>query len=70
MLLPYFAERAAQSLISHKAMVAEAESLGLRVNDDEVRDELQHGRYSATFFPGRQVHRAGAVREPVCTTRT
>ena len=26
--------------------------MGLRVTDDEVRDELQHGRYSATFFPG------------------
>src|ERR1700690_3733276 len=52
MLLPYFAERAAQTLISRKALVAEAERLGLRVSDDEVRDELQHGQYSATFFPG------------------
>lgn len=52
MLLPYFAERAAQNLISRKALVAEAERLGLRANDDEVRDELQHGRNSATFFPG------------------
>ncbi len=52
MLLPYFAERAAQNLISRKALVAEAERLGLRVTDEEVRDELQHGRYSATFFPG------------------
>src|SRR6478609_4129034 len=52
MLLPYFAERAAQTLISRKALVAEAARLGLRVSDEEARDELQHGRYSATFFPG------------------
>ena len=44
MLLPYFAERAAQTLISRKALVAEAERLGLRVTDEEARDELQHGQ--------------------------
>jgi peptidyl-prolyl cis-trans isomerase D len=52
MLLPYFAERAAQTLISRKALVAEAERLGLRVTDEEARDELQNGVYAATFFPG------------------
>ena len=52
MLLPFFAERAAQNLISRQAIIAEAQRMGLRVSDDEVRDELQHGRYSATFFPG------------------
>jgi peptidyl-prolyl cis-trans isomerase D len=52
MLLPYFTQRAAQNLISRKALVAEAERLGLRATDDDVRDELRHGRYSATFFPG------------------
>jgi peptidyl-prolyl cis-trans isomerase D len=52
MLLPYFAERAAQNLISRKALIAEAQRLGLRVSDNELRDELQHGQYSPTFFPG------------------
>jgi peptidyl-prolyl cis-trans isomerase D len=52
MLLPYFAERAAQTLISRKALVAEADRLGLRVTDEEARDELLHGQYGATFFPG------------------
>ncbi len=52
MLLPYFSERAAQTLISRKALVAEAQRLGLRVTDDEARDELQQGMYAATFFPG------------------
>ena len=51
-LLPYFAGRAAQNLISRKVVVTEAERLGMRATDEEVRDELQHGRYSATFFPG------------------
>jgi len=51
-LIPYFAERAAQNLISRKILATEAERLGLRASDEEVRDELQHGRYAATFFPG------------------
>jgi peptidyl-prolyl cis-trans isomerase D len=52
MLLPYFAERAAQTLISRKALVAEAQRMGLRVTNEEAGDELQHGQYAATFFPG------------------
>ena len=52
MLLPFFASRAAEQLISRKALVAEAQRLGFRVNDEEVRDDLQNGRYSQTFFPG------------------
>src|SRR5262249_3114731 len=52
MLLPFFASQAAQQLIQRQALVVEAERVGLRATDDDVRDELQHGRYSATFFPG------------------
>ena len=52
MLLPYFSERAAQNLISKQVLIAEAERMGLRATPEEVRDELQHGRYAATFFPG------------------
>jgi len=44
--------RAAQQLINSRALVAEADRMGLHATPDEVRDELQHGRYSATFFPG------------------
>jgi peptidyl-prolyl cis-trans isomerase D len=51
MLLPYFASQAAEQLINEKALVAEAHRMGLRVNDDELRDELQHGQYAGTFFP-------------------
>jgi peptidyl-prolyl cis-trans isomerase D len=51
MLLPFFASQAAQQLIQRQALIAEAEHLGLRATEEDVRDELQHGRYSATFFP-------------------
>ncbi len=52
MLLPFFAQRAADQLITRQALLAEAGRMGLRVSPQEVKDELQHGRYSATFFPG------------------
>jgi peptidyl-prolyl cis-trans isomerase D len=52
MLLPFFAQRAAEQLITRQALISEAGHMGLRVTPAEVKDELQHGRYSATFFPG------------------
>ena len=52
MLLPFFAQRAADNLINRKLLLVEAERLGLRVSDAELRDELQHGRYAPAFFPG------------------
>jgi peptidyl-prolyl cis-trans isomerase D len=52
MLLPFFAQRAADTLINRKLLIVEAERLGLRVSDGELRDELQHGRYAPAFFPG------------------
>ena len=51
MLLPFFASQAAQQLIQRQALIAEAEHLGLRATDEDVRDELQHGRYAQIFFP-------------------
>jgi peptidyl-prolyl cis-trans isomerase D len=52
MLLPFFTQRAAEQLITRQALVAEALHLGLHATPEEVKDELQHGAYSATFFPG------------------
>lgn len=52
MLLPFFASRAAEQLITRQALLTEAHRMGLRAMPDEVRDELQHGRYAAYFFPG------------------
>jgi peptidyl-prolyl cis-trans isomerase D len=51
-LIPFFAGQAADRLITQKALVAEAKRLGLKATDEDVRDELQHGQYAATFFPG------------------
>ncbi len=52
MLLPFFTSQAAQQLINEKVVLAEAERLGLRATDEDVRDELQHGQYAEVFFPG------------------
>jgi peptidyl-prolyl cis-trans isomerase D len=52
MLLPYFSQRAAEQLITRQALIAEAAHLGLKTTPGEIQDELQHGRYAGTFFPG------------------
>ena len=51
MLMPFFAQRAAQLLIQQKVVLAEAKRLGLRATDEEVRDELQNDpNYKGVFF--------------------
>ncbi len=52
MLMPFFAQRAADNLINEKVMLSEANRMGLQVSDAEVREQLEHGPYAATFFPG------------------
>ena len=49
--MPYFASQAAQQIINEKALVAEAHRMGLRVSDEELRDELQHGQLGSMLFP-------------------
>jgi peptidyl-prolyl cis-trans isomerase D len=51
-LLPFFAQRAADQLVDRQALVAQAQHLGLKATPQEIKDELQHGRYSEYFFPG------------------
>jgi peptidyl-prolyl cis-trans isomerase D len=55
-LMPFMIQQAiqpaAQQLIDRGALLSEASRMGLRVSPEEVRDELEHGRYAATFFPG------------------
>jgi peptidyl-prolyl cis-trans isomerase D len=51
MLLPFFAQRAADQLIDRQALLVEAQHLGLKASPEEVKDELQHGRYAVYFFP-------------------
>jgi peptidyl-prolyl cis-trans isomerase D len=50
-LLPFFAGQAAEQLINEKALIAEAHRMGLRANDDELRDELQRGQLGTMLFP-------------------
>ncbi|HUA14895.1 MAG TPA: peptidyl-prolyl cis-trans isomerase [Verrucomicrobiae bacterium] len=52
MLLPFFSERAAEQLITRQSLIAEARRMGLHASPDQIRDELQHGRYAEYFFPG------------------
>jgi len=44
--------RAVDQLINRQALLSQAGRMGFRVTPEEVKDELQHGRYAATFFPG------------------
>jgi peptidyl-prolyl cis-trans isomerase D len=53
MLLPFFASRAAEQLITRQALLTEARRMGLRVTPEEIRDEIEHApAYAPTFFPG------------------
>jgi len=51
MLMPFFAGQAAEQLIGEKVLVSEAQRLGLRVSDEELAEELQHGPLSSMLFP-------------------
>jgi peptidyl-prolyl cis-trans isomerase D len=55
-LMPFLVQqetvRALDQMINRQVLLSEAGRMGLRVTPDEVKDELQHGRYAATFFPG------------------
>ena len=50
-LLPFFASRAAEELINEKALLTEADRLGLRATDEELREEMQHGQLGQILFP-------------------
>jgi len=51
-LIPYFAGQAANTLITEKALVAEAKRMGLKATDEDVKDEILHGQYAPYFAPG------------------
>ena len=56
MLMPFLmqqaTQRAADQLIDRQALLSEGQRMGLKATPQEVKDELQHGRYAAIFFPG------------------
>ena len=50
-LMPYLTSRAAQQAITEKAMVYEADRMGLGVSDNELRDYLHQGEIGKVLFP-------------------
>ncbi|MGC2110996.1 MAG: peptidyl-prolyl cis-trans isomerase [Candidatus Korobacteraceae bacterium] len=50
-IMPYLMQRAAQGLITQKAVVFEADKLGLGVSDDELRAALHQGEMGTVLFP-------------------
>jgi peptidyl-prolyl cis-trans isomerase D len=53
-LLPYVRKQAMDRLVQEAEIRYQGEQMGLRVSDEEVRDELHSGPYSETFFPKGQ----------------
>src|SRR5579859_1770176 len=51
-LNPFMMQQAVDYLIKNNAMMMEADRLGLRVSDEELRDELHHGQFGQTIYPG------------------
>src|SRR5579863_7419191 len=51
-LMPYLMQRAAQNVITEKAVVYEADKMGLGVTDDELRDYMHQGEFGKVLFPG------------------
>jgi peptidyl-prolyl cis-trans isomerase D len=51
-IMPYFMQRAAQGMITQKALVYEADRMGLGVSDDELRGYMHQGQMGQMIFPG------------------
>jgi peptidyl-prolyl cis-trans isomerase D len=51
-LMPLLRQSAANQLITKRALLVEAERMGLKVTDSELQDLLQHGSMSTVLFPG------------------
>ena len=50
--LPILRQQAVRQLIQQAELQYESERMGLRVSDQEFREELQYGPYKQAFFPG------------------
>jgi hypothetical protein len=50
-LRPYLLQQAAESLMMQGLLLNEANRMGLRTGDEELRYELQHGGLSSQLFP-------------------
>ncbi len=52
--LPYMMQRAGQMLVQRTILKREADRLGLQVTDEDLRRELQTGRFAQYLFPNGQ----------------
>jgi peptidyl-prolyl cis-trans isomerase D len=52
--LPFIMPQAAQSLIQREILKEQADRMGLKVTDDDLRYELQNGPFAAYLFPKGQ----------------
>src|SRR6201984_1281208 len=52
MIMPRAIAQSVEQMITGKSVVAEAERMGLKATSEDVRDELQNGRFAPTLFPG------------------
>ncbi|MBZ5504119.1 MAG: peptidyl-prolyl cis-trans isomerase [Acidobacteriia bacterium] len=50
--MPMLRQQAVKQLIQQAEVFYESERMGLKVSDQEFRDELQYGAYKQAFFPG------------------
>lgn len=50
--MPIMRQQAVKQLIQQAELQYESERMGLKVSDQEFRDELQYGPYKQAFFPG------------------
>ena len=50
--MPIMRQQAIKQLIQQAELQYESERMGLKVSDQEFRDELQYGPYKQAFFPG------------------
>jgi peptidyl-prolyl cis-trans isomerase D len=51
MLMPYFAKRAAENLISEKVLLTQARNMGLKATDDDLREYMHRGQLGQILFP-------------------
>ncbi len=51
-IMPYLMQRAAEGMITQKALVYEADRMGLGVSDEELRAYLHQGQMGQMIFPG------------------
>src|SRR6185312_756777 len=50
-LLPFFAQRAAENLISEKVLLVQAQNMGLKATDEDLREYMRRGQLGLILFP-------------------